>query len=512
MADGDLYGMSSDHVSCGSEEILGEIASAVQAMIDAAMEIQSALAGVMITHVDFVLPMEEATEEPIDKKEPTAQRHDTVNNTMVGPISIYNIPERSKEVSRSTEIKDLVRESLIAFESQTGMLASYYACSEYHKDRYDVSSGIMEAYETESTAASMINNTIMSGSSTHERSDRIASPVPAAVPYSSVSSGITRSSASASIEVIESLERSALVIGEMESMMERSAFSPGQISNVVYPAPDTSIYVTPQNGVVDERAGVTGGTVKFDSRYDIQQSVQGQSSQGTEAGSPRTVELAALLPSKVKEDSRAYVERLNEALTMVESSKTARTEEQKYTTSMPVIALASYLTAAANTSSSSGIANDYLSYASEVSNAISGAIGISQMTSAIHGDSVSNMYSSVRHGDIMASILPGIHATETLRTASSSTINNVSLLQGPMTAGGMPSLSVPVRLESILQSAGQTVSKESPQAAGDTVNFNNTFNITVSIKDPGSETEMRELGRKIGLALSEELKRYGGMR
>jgi len=43
-------------------------------------------------------------------------------------------------------------------------------------------------------------------------------------------------------------------------------------------------------------------------------------------------------------------------------------------------------------------------------------------------------------------------------------------------------------------------------------NFHNTFNITVTVKGGGAEEgDLRELGKKIGRILSEEIKRYGGI-
>lgn len=41
-------------------------------------------------------------------------------------------------------------------------------------------------------------------------------------------------------------------------------------------------------------------------------------------------------------------------------------------------------------------------------------------------------------------------------------------------------------------------------------NFHNTFNITVNVKS-GEEKDLKELGRKIGQILSDEMKRYGGL-
>jgi len=44
------------------------------------------------------------------------------------------------------------------------------------------------------------------------------------------------------------------------------------------------------------------------------------------------------------------------------------------------------------------------------------------------------------------------------------------------------------------------------------VNFQNTFNIVVNVKNGGNETELRDLGKKIGQVLSDEIRRYGGIR
>jgi hypothetical protein len=44
------------------------------------------------------------------------------------------------------------------------------------------------------------------------------------------------------------------------------------------------------------------------------------------------------------------------------------------------------------------------------------------------------------------------------------------------------------------------------------VNFHNSFNITVNVKGGREETDVKDLGRKIGQILSDEIKRYGGKR
>jgi hypothetical protein len=42
-------------------------------------------------------------------------------------------------------------------------------------------------------------------------------------------------------------------------------------------------------------------------------------------------------------------------------------------------------------------------------------------------------------------------------------------------------------------------------------NFHNTFNITVTVKGGAEDGDLRDLGKKIGRILSDEIKRYGGI-
>ena len=74
--------------------------------------------------------------------------------------------------------------------------------------------------------------------------------------------------------------------------------------------------------------------------------------------------------------------------------------------------------------------------------------------------------------------------------------------------------SAPRALDNVLQmfsgSLGETAAPSS--IGSNTFHFQNTFNIVVNTKAAGDESGLRELGRKIGLILSEEMKRYGGLR
>ncbi|WP_424358897.1 hypothetical protein [Methanocella sp. MCL-LM] len=85
-------------------------------------------------------------------------------------------------------------------------------------------------------------------------------------------------------------------------------------------------------------------------------------------------------------------------------------------------------------------------------------------------------------------------------------------------AGGLP-WSTPVtpsaasgaeNIVNITVPGGATPKIAGPGPASKVSNFHNTFNITVNVKS-GEERELKDLGKKIGQILSEEIKRYGGI-
>jgi len=79
---------------------------------------------------------------------------------------------------------------------------------------------------------------------------------------------------------------------------------------------------------------------------------------------------------------------------------------------------------------------------------------------------------------------------------------------------GASFVSVPRALEDVFQMfSGPYGDIAVPSSAGgNTFHFQNTFNIVVNTRSDGDERGLRELGRKIGVILSEEMKRYGGLR
>jgi hypothetical protein len=121
--------------------------------------------------------------------------------------------------------------------------------------------------------------------------------------------------------------------------------------------------------------------------------------------------------------------------------------------------------------------------------------------------------------DDTAGIEPGvglsITTTKSLIKEGASAINDVflSLPQDRTGYGGLPAATVPSVMENVMQmfygSSNETTPSSPIQRS--TNHFQNTFNVVVNMKGAGDEHELRELGRKIGTILSDEIKRYGGV-
>jgi hypothetical protein len=107
-----------------------------------------------------------------------------------------------------------------------------------------------------------------------------------------------------------------------------------------------------------------------------------------------------------------------------------------------------------------------------------------------------------------------ISTAEALYREGTSSINDiVQAIPSSMTGMTKPlSTLPPFSMENAMQVlyAGQKETSTGSAKSGD-VRFQNTFNIVVNVKGKGEETEMRDLGKKIGHILSEEMRRYGGV-
>lgn len=106
-----------------------------------------------------------------------------------------------------------------------------------------------------------------------------------------------------------------------------------------------------------------------------------------------------------------------------------------------------------------------------------------------------------------------LNTTEALERARSSVLHNLGVtfpLEGDYR---MPSPSMmPHTIENVLQMvSGSQRDLGEGHTGNKSVNVQNMFNIVVNVKNGQKETELRDLGRKIGQVLSDEIRRYGGI-
>jgi hypothetical protein len=117
-----------------------------------------------------------------------------------------------------------------------------------------------------------------------------------------------------------------------------------------------------------------------------------------------------------------------------------------------------------------------------------------------------NLAVSMVSGDVMrkAGLFP-------LSAAGSSPLPGMPF--GSAVSGTVPVSSLLSLERALPLYAGSRSETATPATGGDTTtHFQNTFNITVMTTARGDDAELRELGRKIGVILSDEMKRYGGVR
>jgi hypothetical protein len=116
--------------------------------------------------------------------------------------------------------------------------------------------------------------------------------------------------------------------------------------------------------------------------------------------------------------------------------------------------------------------------------------------------------------DRAANFAVNIAASNELQRAGGSVIQQF-IRSGPSFSSGFSGAASAVAGE-----RNNIINITSPAAAGNTTdsstvskvsNFHNTFNITISTKGGEEEGNLRDLGKKIGKILSDEMKRYGGI-
>ena len=114
----------------------------------------------------------------------------------------------------------------------------------------------------------------------------------------------------------------------------------------------------------------------------------------------------------------------------------------------------------------------------------------------------------------MMNVALDIASAGALEKAGSSAMNYIQFTSPDRDDYRMQSPSImPNKIENIMQIVMSSQREmTAPHSENNTVNFQNTFNIVVNSGNAGKDTELKELGRKIGQILSDEIKRYGGIR
>lgn len=107
------------------------------------------------------------------------------------------------------------------------------------------------------------------------------------------------------------------------------------------------------------------------------------------------------------------------------------------------------------------------------------------------------------------SLSVGMAAAQAARNSGTSAIREF-VRASPSIMGGLSARDLADRNVVNVSMPGVTVEREMGCGVIRTSAFHNTFNISITVKGGSEESDMKELGKKIGRILSDEIKRYGG--
>jgi hypothetical protein len=116
---------------------------------------------------------------------------------------------------------------------------------------------------------------------------------------------------------------------------------------------------------------------------------------------------------------------------------------------------------------------------------------------------------TVQARDPVINLAVSMAATHAAQSAGTSAIKEF-VLASPSMAGGVQAPMIADRSMVNVTMPSISVDRELSSSVNKTSNFHNTFNINITMKGGGEESDMKELGKKIGRILSDEIKRYGG--
>ncbi len=173
--------------------------------------------------------------------------------------------------------------------------------------------------------------------------------------------------------------------------------------------------------------------------------------------------------------------------------------------------------------------SNYITVASEMNNQMSkvtepgGQVASETIASfdlLLKGNDTGSVLTPEFFGGISASdgrvmnIAQSIATTRELQKVGYSVINDITAAAPPGGAAYGGPQAMPRSVDNIMQilSGSHREPASTSHTGSNAVNVHNTFNIMIDAKGGRDENELRDLGKKIGFILSEEIKRYGGIR
>lgn len=137
-----------------------------------------------------------------------------------------------------------------------------------------------------------------------------------------------------------------------------------------------------------------------------------------------------------------------------------------------------------------------------------------EMASAISTEFISKGLGAAATDGLFSNIMLGIELVDDLRRMASSATNEVALIVQPKEAdrGSLVDWG-PLAMNAVFNAISIYGTNDSSKTSGKSdVHIRNSFNIVVNVNRGSEELELRELGRKMGQILSEEIRRFGGLK
>ena len=254
----------------------------------------------------------------------------------------------------------------------------------------------------------------------------------------------------------------------------------------------------------------------------------------------RMIEVPAFIPvqkiTKPSDEAANNVEKLSNAIAK-EASSSKNSFISRTNSSQMMTALPSVILPPGSVSSAFETMSEYITIASNINNQMNDIMEqkghetnsiISQGSAsdlllrnevAVRAFSLDRIASGESGDEKTAQVInlaQSFAAAGALQKAGTSAIKDI-IMAAPSSGTGYqmnPAAAIPRLREINMQNASipQRDIINAAQSGTTSSNFHNTFNIVVNVKGGKEESELRDLGRKIGLVLSDEIKRYGGIR